>query len=613
MPGHIHFIQKILTFLLLCFSLSVAASPLALGNTDRQNLVSALHYYEDHQRQLTLDTLIALNPEWQSNGNETFNKGYSASAWWLKLELRNDASQPQTRMLELAYSVLDFVDVYVVEEGKLIQQFSTGDQLLFDSRPVESRNFVFPLRWQENSNLEVYLRLQSSSSLQAPIALWKPEKFSVSESKINIVHGLYYGAMLVIVIYNLLIFLALLDRSYLYYVGFVFSIPLFFLALSGQGYRYVWTDLIEWNQHAIPIFSAAAIMFGALFNRLFLQLRNLSLTLDRIILSFAIFGGIMVLASCFLPYRTAILILLPIGVLACFADLFAGVVALRRNVAVARYYLTAWALFLMGAVIFNLNKINVLPANMFTEYAMQIGSVLEAVLLSFALAERINAERKLRFEAQEETLYTQRRLNEQLEQRVAERTEELAQLNDKLQELSNTDQLTKLKNRRFLEAAGKREFLRCARSHHPVSVLMMDIDHFKPVNDTYGHHVGDVCLQELAQRLMHCIRRPFDIVARYGGEEFCMILPETDAEGAMMVAERVRETIEQRPIVTDSASLAITVSIGVFTMTPIGENDLPDAFDKADQALYQSKDHGRNRVTLYPSGSGSSGLSVVKS
>src|SRR5690606_6268012 len=220
-----------------------------------------------------------------------------------------------------------------------------------------------------------------------------------------------------------------------------------------------------------------------------------------------------------------------------------------------------------------LTKFHILPRNLFTDSATQIGSLLEVALLSFALAERINQERAMRYQAQQQALDTQFRATEALERRVAERTRELEIANRKLHELSATDALTGIKNRGHLDRYLQQEVSRALRYQHPLTVILIDVDHFKPINDTYGHLVGDDCLREIARRIAAESRWPSDLAARYGGEEFCMVLPETDAEGARIVAERIRQQVEATPVTTEIGALYLTVSLGVFNGIPTQEED----------------------------------------
>jgi diguanylate cyclase (GGDEF)-like protein len=251
---------------------------------------------------------------------------------------------------------------------------------------------------------------------------------------------------------------------------------------------------------------------------------------------------------------------------------------------------------LSGGLILALNKVGLIPSNLFTEYATHIGSALEVVLLSFALAERINEERRLRYAAQDNALATTRRMNEELEGRVQERTRELEALTTQLRELSNTDQLTGLHNRRYLDDLLLEEWERARRYQRKLAVILLDIDHFKQVNDVHGHLVGDECLREMAIRIRNGLRWPSDQAARFGGEEFCVVLPETTVEGAMTVAERIRMLIECQPVATTIGSLPLTVSAGVCALIPDTGTSITQLLKIADQALYAAKEAGRNRV-----------------
>jgi diguanylate cyclase (GGDEF)-like protein len=179
-----------------------------------------------------------------------------------------------------------------------------------------------------------------------------------------------------------------------------------------------------------------------------------------------------------------------------------------------------------------------------------------------------------------------------------------ARLYNKIEQVSITDELTGLFNRRGFFQFGEREFERSLRFDRPLSVLMLDIDHFKKVNDTYGHPVGDQVLRALAD----CFRRSkrgIDVEGRYGGEEFVLLLPETFLSGAGQIAERLRQSVAELSIPVSRTNgesspidLRITVSVGVAQTLP-GTPSIDALIDRADQAMYSAKGLGRNRVVVW--------------
>jgi diguanylate cyclase (GGDEF)-like protein len=174
-------------------------------------------------------------------------------------------------------------------------------------------------------------------------------------------------------------------------------------------------------------------------------------------------------------------------------------------------------------------------------------------------------------------------------------------LHKEAQRLSITDGLTGVWNRRYLQLTLTKEIERAQRFDRPLSVLMMDIDHFKLVNDAHGHQVGDEVLVELTRRTMSTIRGQIDALARYGGEEFVVVLPETPREGARIVADKILSVIRHRPFGEDGeAAVPLTVSIGVAAFPEDGST-ADELVRAADLAMYRAKEAGRNRVETAPS------------
>jgi diguanylate cyclase (GGDEF)-like protein len=246
-----------------------------------------------------------------------------------------------------------------------------------------------------------------------------------------------------------------------------------------------------------------------------------------------------------------------------------------------------------------------------------LGAGIETVFLAFILAISHNQNRQALEEsqavllnkerqvqnAQKDMLALQESATEDLEYKVQERTlelevalRELSDTNRELQEKNTLDALTGIRNRSYFDRKYQAEVRRSRREHTQLSVVMMDIDHFKNVNDQYGHLVGDECIKSVAHTLKKALRRPSDDVCRYGGEEFALILPSTDLEGALVLTERLRAQIENTSIQAEGVSINITISAGIGTA--IADLNQPEdiLLALADKQLYVAKNAGRNNV-----------------
>lgn len=209
--------------------------------------------------------------------------------------------------------------------------------------------------------------------------------------------------------------------------------------------------------------------------------------------------------------------------------------------------------------------------------------------------------------AQKELLIVQDESQEQLESRVQERTlelnialQELEAVNQELKEKNTLDELSGLYNRRYYDQKIVAEFRRSRRNLTPLSLILVDIDHFKSVNDNFGHLTGDKCIVEVACLLKSLLRRSSDVACRYGGEEFCLILPETDAQGALVLAQEICESVREQKFCSNESVIKLSVSCGVTTYQQEKEITPEIIFKHVDKALYKAKESGRDQVQVMP-------------
>ncbi|HJV27378.1 MAG TPA: diguanylate cyclase [Aromatoleum sp.] len=587
---------------------NVAAAPVALSAaTSMVPLSSHVDFLEDRGGSLSLDDVRAAAADRFApvpSGSE-INFGYSASAYWLRFTLRAEEIEAHDWLLEVAFPSLDRVELYAPENGGY-RQSVVGDLQPFSARPIANRNFVFPLLLADGQARTYYLRISSSGTLTVPLRLWQPAAFSRYSEDAYAGMSVYYGMLLALMLYNLLLYVSIRDRIYLTYVLFVAGMAVGQLSLNGLGNQYIWTAWVAWGNVALPVGLAASGFFAALFARRFLATQRTAPRLDKLMVVLASAFAISALATVAVSYRSGAILTSITGLAFSLAAVGAAIHCLRQGHREARYFLLAWTLLLAGVAVMAMRNLSWLPTNALTSYAMQVGSAFEMLLLSFALADRINVTRREKEQAQAEALAAEeatvqalRESERQLEARVAARTRELEDANARLREkevqlksLAHHDPLTGLANRLLLGDRIEQGIERAARSSQPMAILTLDLDGFKPVNDQFGHATGDEILKAVACRLQASVRAT-DTVARIGGDEFVIVLENLQsAHFAEHMADKL-VTALGAPVILRGRPFHVTTSVGIAIYPKDGKN-AATLLESADRAMYSAKHAGRN-------------------
>jgi diguanylate cyclase (GGDEF)-like protein len=526
--------------------------------------------------------------------------GISRSAFWLRLRLSNPGEQPLQRMLDLGYAAIPLLDFYETgPDGELLHQVSTGTARPFSSRAYPTRELAFPLTLPARSERTYYLRISSSRDLNLPLRLWEPSAFHANGQRDYLQQALYFGIAFAMALFNLLLAFVLRERIYLWYVAFCCSMGLAMAARSGLAQQFLWPEsATRWSEAGFGIGGELATAAIFMFLR---PMLDTAVHLPRIHRLLPLLAGLHVLVALSLlgNWQLAVKIHLVLLAAGQLIQLGLGLNCALRGQRSGCFFLLAFAPLLVATAVVSLRGLGLLPVNALTAspYIVQIGSGLEMILLALALADRFNTLRKQHAQAQQQLVEHLQSSERRLEARVAERTEELQRLNQRLEALSATDGLTGIANRRRFDAVLASECRRAERSGLPLAVGLLDVDLFKPYNDHYGHQAGDSCLRRVAELMAACVGRSGELVARYGGEEFVFIAPATDAEAALALAQRVCAALQELALPHERSPFGcVTASIGVAVLVPRPGQDPQDLLLQADRALYRAKNQGRNRA-----------------
>lgn len=598
-------------WILLCAPISQAQQKVLTLNPQGQTSVSLTEYFailEDPEGELSVQDIQ--QPEWAARFTTgqppaaSLIFGLTQSAYWLRLRLHNPEQRPMERLLEINYARLANVQLHQQLQDGSFLSWTTGTDFPFVTRPYANRGFVFPLLLATPGEHTIYVRVKGVAALEVPAKLWQPKAFYAYERNDYVFYSVYYGIALAMVIFNALVFMLLREKMYALYVFFVSTFALTLAAQNGLANEFLWPNSPNWSNYSMAIGYSYTLAALLLFTRSMLNTDRVMPRVDALVkLIVAIF--IVSPIAFFYAYHRVIPFAMLLNVIASTLILGIGIYCAFKRQRSAYFFVAAFVVICTASPINSLRVAGLLPTNMFTVNGLQIGSAIEMILLAYALADRLYVARRDKEIAQAAALHAQQQLvaslqhsERNLEEQIHERTQELIAKNKELELLSITDQLTGVFNRLKLHTLLCAEIERCKRYGTELSLLMIDVDHFKQINDTHGHPAGDSVLAEIAD-LLRQHSRINDAPGRWGGEEFLVLCPATQLDGAAALAESLRDRVAQHAFhIATQINIRVTISIGITQYQP--GDTLESLMERVDAALYQAKTAGRNRVVVIP-------------
>jgi len=367
---------------------------------------------EDANDELTwqqaMDSTAWLNVE-----TPDINLGVTSNAYWFRVQVKYIGVQ--ARIFQIRYPLLDYVDIYLLQQNRVIKHIATGDSRPFNSRELTDKNFVISHYQDTSQVLTLLIKAKTQGSMVLPLSSVNIEDYSQQSSFESLAHGIYFGITIAMLLYNIMLFVYLKERSYLYYCIFVFVMFLTTLAYSGQGFYRLWPEYEELNRYMTPVTSAFGFLAATLFFGSFLQLKNRGLWGRRVFISCVCISFISVAASVFLTYSKSIQVL---SLMQLFLTvLFLGTASYlwRKGVLEAKYFTFAWVFFIVGNGINASRVLGIVPSNDFTVYANLYGNAIEMLMLSMGLAYRFETMRNIQTGLSRELRYAQQNAIKNLE------------------------------------------------------------------------------------------------------------------------------------------------------------------------------------------------------
>ena len=522
--------------------------------------------------------------------------------------------------MSLNNPLLNDVQVYQLHNSQLISHTQIGDAYPLDKRAIKSESLLVKLISPANSETIIIMRVTNSSGLRVPLTLWQPEAYLAHKGKLNLLYGLLIGFIFSLGV-SCLVLYSFSRKRYFVYAGLItLTLGSLLAYICGFGLKYIHPNLPVLQQVMIPILlMLIALMFLPLQKQICHPKPSFLLTVQKVVVNAL---GVSLLFIWLFPTHIVTLFCLTTIPIVLGFYIATTLMCIRLSpskpnkalLLVLVFFLVVMLYFIVAVIgLYAFDRSTL--AFVFTCFFSCTFCLCYSVMKLFILQrdEEVIAQQTLIAEnAAQDTLLKERlklqeKTRQELESQVDERTfelqvtlRELEEKNRSLELLNTEDALTGIKNRRFFDKKLIMEIRRSRREQTPLSIVMLDIDRFKSINDTYGHIIGDQVIKAVSDLIKDHLKRPLDEVARYGGEEFVVLLPNTPSEGAQDIAEKIRAAISASTVTVANNDIQFTISAGVYTSIA-DDVSSPQIFTEcADKALYYAKQHGRNQVITFP-------------
>ncbi len=427
-------------FLIVCAFLGhcAAQDSISYSNSgDRLSIGNRSEYFNDATGLLTADQVIN-SKQFKPALQDVQNYPVSGAAYWVKFVVANGTND-NNLVVELEYPTLDSVEFISVDAQGHKEVQLTGEYIAISKRNYQHQNYIFDLNLKAGETRTYYIRTKASEQVSLPLTVSTAKRIEESIFDRDLIFGLYAGIILVMMLYNLFLYFTVRDRSYLYYVLYILFVGMSQACLQGYAPRFLYPNSYFLTNAMMVWVPALSGIFSVLFIWDFMNIKHYTPVLYKVLYGILLVYCAIIVVSFTGNYRLCTAVMQLLVMILAIVGYTVAIKISRKGYRPAKFFLIAFSIFIAGVFVFVLRNVNVLPYNTFTYYAMPIGSVLEVVLLSIALADKINLFRKEKEESQAQALLAlqenERIVREQnviLEKKVDERTQELQVANSEV-------------------------------------------------------------------------------------------------------------------------------------------------------------------------------------
>ena len=602
-----HLLVPVLMLFFICVSAQAQSQIFVNQSESGTKRTGANQIFHDPQGSVALGEAIdALSQGKFSPLNTAGSSGLKPGAIWSHFVLKNQSDQALSLHLEYVDHQLIHLQAYQGTYNEAIESSDPIDEASFEKiaeldldrpfshRPIPHNRFVVPVELPPNGSSAFLIRFnKKEGGFTFPsMRIWSPENLRSNQSLETAGVAFLFGGFFLMSLFALIGGIATGERAFFAYSLYSFTKITVWATVLGYTHQLLLKNSFHWSYMSIS--GSITIFCGLLFARTFLKTRIYTPRLDYLLL-LMMTNAILLFLSAVFGIKVLAIITITLALFLYPVLIVVAIIRWRQGAIEAGVFAIAWSFLVVGLVVQALRDMGFVAHNFLNYYWPPVASFVEMLTIMFAMGILVRSLQQQKRAA--ETRYRQH-LEESkttLEQQVKQRTEELEQAKRIAEQEALTDSLTGIQNRRSFMLEAEKAIKLSQRKSIPLTLLMFDLDHFKAINDNFGHIAGDTALVEFTRIIRESIRDT-DIFGRLGGEEFGLILCEPE-NSAIETAERLRIAIAEASIVTSEGAVQLTVSIGIACWRQ--GNQSGDLLQKADKALYQAKKNGRNRVTPY--------------
>ena len=552
---------------LLVFAGLVHAETAPIVVTDNATSQVYFDFIEDSHGQMTINQVVAI-PEsnWQRSDEGSATFGMTASPYWLRFSVKNQAQANLNLIASLDYSQLDDVIFYVFSGQQKVHEFATGDQRPFYPREVDHPKMVLRFDLAAEEVKDIYIRVQTEGSMILPLSIWHENEFFAAAAKEQKFHFFYYGCLTVIILINLAVFLTLRERLYLFYAAAIFGYLLFFTSILGYSFQHFYPNYPLVHGRALLVSMPILAFFSILFCREFLQTSAHSPKLDTALRAMMYFEIFNFISALFLSYNAAIM-LSAVSALFFFSTLLvAGPISWAAGKRAGIFFTIAWTPLTIGVLATTGRSLGFFADSFVSQYAMQIGSGLEAFILTLALADRLYREREEKIEAQSDSLQKEKARHE---------------ANNKLNEAMMHDPVTRLPNRNRFEWMVNQTLQADPQGKYIIGVAR--VTRLDEINRTLGLARSERILKIIAKQMttlastlpgVQCLSDEMDEAAyvyQLSGDTFGLLVNPCMVEDGFNTFQKTLKVLS-KPVMLDNLAIELHPKFGASNYPKHGDN-----------------------------------------